>query len=128
MFNAPFRQQQSLQSEPSQPPAATTLNMIGQINVGLGVGGSNNASDQSTQYYNSQQQTPLYNTSLYGLDFVGMPNMDFLNTVPGDDLNADMTGIDLGFAMGTAFQHDWNDGTQFDLFDGFFFGNGNGGG
>jgi hypothetical protein len=54
-----------------------------------------------------------------------MPNMDFLNAVPADDLNADMAGIDLGFA--TDFQHDWNDGTQFDLFDGFFFGNGNGG-
>jgi hypothetical protein len=128
MFNAPFRQQESLKSEPSQPPAATTLDMNSQINAGLGIGGSNNASDQSTQYYNSQQQTPFYNTGMYISDFVGMPNMDFLNAVPADDLNADMTGIDLSFAMGTDFQHDWNDGTQFDLFDGFFFGNGNGGG
>lgn len=136
MFNAPFHQPQSLQSTPSHPPVTavpqgpqpTALTMNSQINAGLGMGGSNNTSSQSTQYYTSQQQTPFYNSSLYGSDFVGIPNMDFLNTAPGDEFNADMTGIDLGFGMGTDFQHDWNDGTQFDLFDGFFFGNGNGGG
>jgi hypothetical protein len=139
IFNAPtFRQQQSLQQRPSQAtpapvpqaPIPVGLNMNSQINAGLGMGGSNNTSGQATQFYSpqQQQQTPFYNSSLYGSDFVGIPNMDFLNSTPGDEFNTDMSGIDLGFGMGTEFQHDWNDGTQFDLFDGFFFGNGNGGG
>jgi hypothetical protein len=29
--------------------------------------------------------------------------------------------------MGLDYQHDWSDGQQYDLFDGFFFGNGLGG-
>lgn len=45
----------------------------------------------------------------------------------GDDLsnfNFDSrTGLDLGFGMGLDLQHDWSDGQQLDLFDGFFFGN-----
>ena len=136
-FNAPtIRQQQTFQQGPSQatapPPQGTqsmALNMNSQISAGLGMGGNNNASDQAAQFWNpQQQQTPFYNSSLYGSEFVGMPNMDFLNSAPGDDFNTDMSGIDLGFGMGTDFQHDWNDGTQLDLFDGFFFGNGNGGG
>jgi hypothetical protein len=138
MFNAPmFGQQQSVQQRPSQPtpapvpqaPIPVDMNMNSQINAGLGMGGSNNTSGQATQFYSpQQQQTPFYNSSLYGSDFVGIPNMDFLNSAPGDEFNTDMSGIDLGFGMGTEFQHDWDDGTQFDLFDGFFFGNGNGNG
>jgi hypothetical protein len=138
MFNAPmFRQQQSLQQGTSQATVASLpqtsqsmgLNMNDQINAGLGMGGNNNTAGQATQFYNpQQQQTPFYNNSLYGAEFVGIPNMDFLNTAPGDEFNADMSGIDLGFGMGTDFQHDWNDGTQFELFDGFFFGNANGNG
>jgi hypothetical protein len=138
MFNAPvFRQQQPVPQRPSQAPLATvqqapqpmSLNTNTQINAGLGMGANSHSSDQATQFYNpQQQQTSFYNSSLYGSDFIGMPNMDFLNTAPGDDFSADMSGIDLGFGMGTEFQHDWNDGAQFDLFDGFFFGNGNGNG
>lgn len=30
--------------------------------------------------------------------------------------------VDLGFDLGLDGEHDWSDGTQFDLFDGFFFG------
>jgi len=92
------------------------------------MGANNSTPGQGNQFFNQQQQTPFYNTSVYGSDFVGMPGMDFLNSAPGDDFNADVSGIDLGFGMGNDFQHDWNDGTQFDLFDGFFFGNGNGNG
>ena len=55
--------------------------------------------------------------------------MDFLNDagVGGDDFNFDAGGLDLGFGMGLDYKHDWSDGQQYDLFDGFFFGNGNGG-
>jgi hypothetical protein len=66
-----------------------------------------------------QQQMPFYGTN-FQPDFAGM---DFSN----DDFNADpagldLAGIDLG-AFGLDFQHDWSEGQQFDLFDGFFFGN-----
>jgi len=102
-------------------------NIGNQINAGLGMGANNSTADQS-EYFNQQQQhTPFYNTSTYGSEFVGMPGMDFLNRAPNDDFTGDMAGIDLGFGMGADAQHDWNDGTQYDLFDGFFFGNGNGG-
>lgn len=137
-FNAPmFREQQSVQQSlaqasvdaVSQAPQSAGLSMNSQINAGLGMGGNDSLSGQATQIYNpQQQQTPFYNSSLYGSEFVGIPNLEFLNTAPGDEFNADMSGIDLGFGMGTDFQHDWNDGAQFDLFDGFFFGNGSGGG
>lgn len=79
------------------------------------------------------------------------PGMDFINdivsggddgpVVDGDrdasfDIDLDAGGLDLGFGFGMGglgldFQHDWSDGQQYDLFDGFFFGgngNGNGGG
>jgi hypothetical protein len=138
MFNPPgFRQEQSFEERPSQAAVSTAtqapqpmaMSMNSQINARLGMGGNNNQPGQASQYYNQpQQQTPFYNSSLYGSDFVGMSNMDFLNAAPGDDFNTDMSGIDLGMGMGTDFQHDWNDGPQFDLFDGFFFGNGNGSG
>lgn len=137
MFNAPvFGHQQTVPQRPSkahvammQPaPEPMALNTNSQINAGLGTGGTDHSPGQPTQFYSpQQQQTPFYHSNLYGSDFVGIPNMDFLTTAPGDDFNADMSGIDLGFGMGTEFQHDWNDGAQFDLFDGFFFGNGNGG-
>lgn len=136
-FHPPtFRQQQAVPQQPSKaavvaaPPAAqpVDLNMNSQINAGLGMGGKNDSSGIPTQLYDPPRQpSPFYNSSLYGSDFVGMPAMDFLNTAPDGEFNADMSGIDLGFGMGTDFQHDWSDGTQLDLFDGFFFGNGNGG-
>ena len=55
--------------------------------------------------------------------------MDFLNTATSeeDDFKFDAGGLDLGFGMGLDYKHDWSDGQQYDLFDGFFFGNGIGG-
>lgn len=118
-------QSQVMTSQSTQPSATRTS---GHINAGLGMSANNGSNGQSNQYFNTQQQqSPFYNTSGYGSEFVGIPGMDFLNSAPGDDFNSDMSGIDLGFGMGTEFQHDWNDGTQLDLFDGFFFGNGAGG-
>lgn len=65
------------------------------------------------------QQTPFYggnnNSGSFQPEFAGM---DFSN----EDFLADPAGIDLG-GFGMDFQHDWSEGQQFDLFDGFFFGN-----
>ena len=135
MFNPPMlRPLQQMPSQAnvqaaSQAQQSMALPINSQINAGLGMGGNGNTSGQVLQFYNlQQQQTPFYNSSMYGSDYVGIPNMDFLNNAPGDDFGTDMSGIDLGLGMGTDYQHDWNDGTQFDIFDGFFFGNGNGNG
>ena len=55
-----------------------------------------------------------------------------LNQSSGDDWSYGMSpGLDLGFGVGTMgldFQHDWSNGVQDDLFDGFFFGNSAGNG
>lgn len=101
-----------------------------QLNEGLGRGGD--PSDASTvntlQAHQTQNTNPpfYYDSSTHGSDFVSIPGMDFLSN-DVDDLNVDTSGIDLGLGMGMDFQHDWSDGTQFDLFDGFFFGGGPGG-
>lgn len=38
------------------------------------------------------------------------------------------TGIDLGFGLSVDFQHDWSEGANYDLLEGFFFGGSGGGG
>ena len=79
-----------------------------------------------TQTQQGQNTNPpfYYDTGTYNPeDLVGIPGMDFLGN-DGEDLKVDTNGIDLGLGMGLDFQHDWSDGTQFDLFDGFFFGGG----
>ena len=129
MFTAPSTRQQMPQQGLArnmkyEAPQTSATNISGQISAGLGMGANSGATNPANQYFNPQQQSPFYNTSTYGSEIIGIPGMDFLNTNTGDEFSGE---IDLGFGMGTDFQHDWNDGTQFDLFDGFFFGNGNGG-
>ncbi|EZF30837.1 hypothetical protein H109_00643 [Trichophyton interdigitale MR816] len=56
-------------------------------------------------------------------------NLTSLPLYSPDSTQAAMAGnsaLDLGFGVGTAvdFQHDWNENTGFDLFDGLFFGGG----
>lgn len=64
----------------------------------------------------------LYNTDMSDVDLSTIPGLDFLPlSDPGQTL--DTTGIDLGFGPGLDFQHDWSDGTDVNIFDGFFFGN-----
>jgi hypothetical protein len=114
--------------------AASSINS--QINTGLGMGQTSIPTLAPSQQY----QQSAFNPSSYGSDFMDLstvPGMDFLNmaidtgasstsNAPGnDELPYEIPGMDLGFGVGTAgldFQHDWSDGQQFDLFDGFFFG------
>ncbi|KAI9811048.1 MAG: Fungal specific transcription factor [Pycnora praestabilis] len=49
----------------------------------------------------------------------GFQGMDFLDN---GVRNSSSSGLDLGFGLGMDGDHDWSDGTQYDLFDGFFFG------
>ena len=57
----------------------------------------------------------------YGSGFVAPPAFpDFGNGV-GQDV-----GIDLGFGLSVDFQHDWSEGANYDLLEGFFFGGGQG--
>jgi len=129
---------QSMQPPPhsSPPQQAQQLsgasNLNSQLNSGLGLGsGQQSGADASGMAFNQQQQQPFYMQNTYNPDFMSsLPGMDFLNHAvgsatggPSDDFNFDANGLDLGFGMGLDLQHDWSDGQQYDLFDGFFFGN-----
>ena len=109
-----------------------------QINTGLGMAQTSVSTFSTSQQPQSQ---PMYGQNAYSPDYMdlsSLPGMDFLNLAnPANDAsstsasNEDMSydfssGPDIGFGvgnMGLDFQHDWSDGQQFDLFDGFFFGN-----
>lgn len=120
-------------SSPSQQPQqlSATSNINSQINSGLGLGGGQQSGADGSGMAFNQQQHPFYMQNTYNPDFMSsLPGMDFLNNAvgsatggPSDDFNFDANGLDLGFGMGLDLQHDWSDGQQYDLFDGFFFGN-----
>jgi hypothetical protein len=125
---------QTQQSPPQQHQLPGASNINSQINSGLGLGGGQQSgTDASTLVFTQQQQQqqPFYMQNTYNPDFMAsLPGMDFLNNAvgtgtsgAGDDFNFDSNGLDLGFGMGLDLQHDWSDGQQYDLFDGFFFGN-----
>ena len=132
-----FRANSSHSGMAGSPPSAINT----QIHTGLGMGQTSIPTFATTQ----QQPQSMYATNQYSPDFMDLstlPGMDFLNltnpanassaTANNDDLNYDFSsGLDIGFGVGNVgldFQHDWSDGQQFDLFDGFFFGNNAGGG
>ena len=55
---------------------------------------------------------------------------DFTALTSQDQSGSPLYPLDLGFGpgvMGFDYSHDWSDGQQYDLFDGFFFGNTGGG-
>ncbi|KAL6246907.1 hypothetical protein RBB50_006214 [Rhinocladiella similis] len=124
----PPAQQQSPR-QPQMSPASSVSSHVNSV-----VGGQSNAGNSN--FYNQSRppnpQQPYYMQNTYNPDFMSsLPGMDFLNNAAGpsaDDFDFDANGLDLGFGMGLDFQHDWSDGQQYDLFDGFFFGNGLGGG
>ncbi|GAD98135.1 C6 transcription factor (UaY), putative [Paecilomyces variotii No. 5] len=117
--------------------------------------GSNSQQQQPQQqqpyYYNSPQSPSSsgvqqnYTQASEQEGFV-VPGLDFLDFAPGGAMNIDTRqdgnqeypsmpsfgagagpGLDLGFGLAVDFQHDWSEGTGYDLFDGFFFGGGGAG-
>ena len=106
------------QQRPISPPAQSFSQIRAQTNAGFGMDSNSSPipmGGMPTFTASPPQQMPFYGNSNYQPDFAGM---DFSN----DDFTADAGGIDLG-GFGMDFQHDWSEGQQFDLFDGFFFGN-----
>ena len=132
----PPPQQQRFQTslhQQSPNTAPTTLsNIRAQTNAGFGMDNSISPSLAAASSSSGgggglpaftaspPQQMPFYgnnNATSFEPDFAGI---DFSTN---DDFLADQAGgIDLG-GFGMDFQHDWSEGQQFDLFDGFFFGN-----
>lgn len=104
-----FSNQQPPQTSPSQ---ASTSNFV-------------------AQNYNQDSNTDMmdYSTSSLpeGLDYMSN-SYDF--SAMGEQ-DSPPYPLDLGFGpgvMGFDYSHDWSDGQQLDLFEGFFFGNNTGGG
>ncbi|KPI34890.1 Positive regulator of purine utilization [Cyphellophora attinorum] len=99
----------------------------------------------------SSRQAPVPSPSLSEPSFQPEQNYDIMNysvtsssALPEDldymnnsydftainDQGSPLGALDLGFGpgvMGFDYSHDWSDGQQYDLFDGFFFGNNAGG-
>jgi len=138
-FQSPFTQQQQ-QQQPQQRPSAlrqdfSASSVSSQINSGMDISSTSNTNQNRMMFgqrpgQQQEQQQPFYMQNTYNPDFMSsLPGMDFLNnsSAGGEDFNFDTSALDLGFGMGLDYQHDWSDGQQYDLFDGFFFGNnGNG--
>jgi len=130
-YQQPFQHQQQQQPSPRQPQLSPASSINSQINTGLGMGPQ--GTTNNPLFFNQpqpQSQQPFYMQNTYNPDFMSsLPGMDFLNNIgsSGDEINFDAGGLDLGFGMGLDYQHDWSDSQQYDLFDGFFFGNGIGG-
>lgn len=127
---------QAATGQQMSPSMASASNIHSQITTGLGMGQTHIPTLAPSQQYQQTSFTP----SSYGSDFMDIstvPGMDFLNmanpaatssssTTGNDEMSYEIPGMDLGFGVGNLgldFQHDWSDGQQFDLFDGFFFGN-----
>ncbi|OIW32109.1 hypothetical protein CONLIGDRAFT_573147 [Coniochaeta ligniaria NRRL 30616] len=78
----------------------------------------------------NQSPLPFTNSNLQGMDF-----LQSLDSQPGNNLDTDFSGnaqdqqMDLNFGLGwEGLHHDFSDGQQLDLFDGFFFGDQRGAG
>ena len=98
------------------PISATTSMTPGGTSAGMNILGS-----PSTAFTPGQQ-----------LNFSDLQGMDFLQGLQGSagaDGDASGEQMDLGFGLGwEGMHHDFSDGQQVDLFDGFFFGGQQGGG
>jgi hypothetical protein len=79
----------------------------------------------------SQQLSPIPYSNLQGIEFLHSPNGGGGNGLDPDfgSGNQGDTQMDLNFGLGwESLHHDFSDGQQLDLFDGFFFGDQRGGG
>ncbi|KAH8881001.1 hypothetical protein GQ53DRAFT_668744 [Thozetella sp. PMI_491] len=79
-----------------------------------------------TNFLSQQQQPQQFSPGT--MNFAELQGMDFLQNLgnPGGtdgEFNGSDTQMDLGFGLGwEGLNHDFSDGQQVDLFDGFFFG------
>jgi hypothetical protein len=93
------------------------------------------APHQQQQHQQQQQQQQQGGFSpARQLNFGDLQGMDFLNQVTGNGNGTLPEGVeenqngDFGFGLGwEGMHHDFSDGQQYDLFDGFFFGGQQGG-
>lgn len=119
----------------SQQLISPASSINSQINIGLSIGQTSLPTFAASQQLQSQSFGPDSYSPDY-MDVSTLPGMDFLNLANSmndsssaaiNDDGYDFTsGMEIGFGvgnMGLDFQHDWSDGQQYDLFDGFFFGN-----
>lgn len=104
---------------------------------------TNNNNNQNQFQAADQQQQQQENQPSMGLDFSNFDSRPTDNNgggLPvGSDGNTDYSsfmssiqpfgngvgqgmGIDLGFGLAVDFQHDWSEGANYDLLEGFFFG------
>ena len=56
-------------------------------------------------------------------DFANSHDLDFLTNRNGHDQDDSTMVYEAGLELGIDQGHHWGNGTQLDLFDGFFFGN-----
>ncbi|RMZ80073.1 hypothetical protein DV737_g3155, partial [Chaetothyriales sp. CBS 132003] len=128
------QQQQAQNSNiPLAPPEQVSLsNIPSQVNHDFGMDQADDTSNSTSQPSQAHSREFAHNYNADFMDISNLPGMDFLIAQPSDTTNpADLgfgvsPGLDLGFGVGNMaldFSHDWSDGQQFDLFDGFFFGN-----
>lgn len=106
--------------------------------MGSPVGGQMNSPIVGMAPPLSQQPEGQLFGSSSGMGFGNLQGMDFLQSLEGGAGALDGTGdfgfgeqVDLGYGLGwEGLHHDFSEGQQVDLFDGFFFGGqqGNGGG
>lgn len=111
--------------------------------LGQGSMQSGGSAPHSMAAYLAQSQAPSQQGIAAGpfspggnpLNFADLQGMDFLNQVSGSSggggLNGGVneTNMDLNLGLGwEGLHHDFSDGQQYDLFDGFFFGGQQGGG
>ncbi|KAI9804170.1 MAG: hypothetical protein M1825_001572, partial [Sarcosagium campestre] len=79
-------------------------------------------------YQTNRSTSNAYNTAAVQQPYaeassrIDFESSDFMNDVAQNGLAT--SGVDLGFGLGLDVDHDWSNGAQIDLFDGFFFGNG----
>lgn len=111
----------------SQLPAATTAAQMAAFLA------HSQAPHQQQQQQQQQQQAGGFSPARQ-LNFGDLQGMDFLNQVTGNGNGNLPDGVeepqngDFGFGLGwEGLHHDFSDGQQYDLFDGFFFGGQQGG-
>lgn len=118
--------QQSMQTSPQQsmqsylPPNQSMNN-----NMYNGSNGPNNNINN-----NGGNNTPFENIDFSNMDFLGVGGPASMGPggFDGQGQVVQPTGMDFGFGLGwDGTEHDFSEGNQYDLFDGFFFGGGGAG-